>query len=61
MVDEYYYYAVAMVIIATLSVAISLIQTRRHMQHLHDMVKSKTDVSVIRNGTVSISVLIVLD
>ncbi len=33
---------------------VSLIQTRRHMQQLHDMVRTTTQVTVLRNGTVSI-------
>lgn len=51
--DEYYIYAVAVLIISTVSVVVSLIQTRRHMQHLHNMVKTETNVSVLRNGNVS--------
>lgn len=50
LVDNYYNYAVAMFFIATLSVLISLFQTRRYMKQLHDMAATHTTVSVMRNG-----------
>ena len=50
LIDNYYYYAVAMFGIATLSVLISLFQTRRYMKQLHDMAATHTTVSVIRDG-----------
>lgn len=48
--DEYYTYAVAMFAIATLSVLISLFQTRRYMKQLRDMAATRTTVSVLRDG-----------
>ena len=50
LIDHYYYYAVAMFFIASVSVLISLIQTRRYMQQLRDMVSTYTTVTVIRDG-----------
>lgn len=47
--DVYYLYAGAVFVISTISVLTSLIQTRRHMKQLHDMVITTTQVSVIRN------------
>ena len=37
-------------LISTLSVLISLVQTRRHRQQLHDMVVSSSTVTVMRDG-----------
>lgn len=50
MADSYFYYAGAVLIIFIVSMFVSLVQTRRHMQRLHDMVKTSGHVTVIRDN-----------
>ena len=52
MADSYFYYAGAVLIIFIVSMFVSLIQTRRHLQRLHDMVKTSGRVTVIRDNQV---------
>ncbi|KAL5492024.1 hypothetical protein EMCRGX_G017412 [Ephydatia muelleri] len=48
--EQYYYYAGVIVLMSSSSIIASLIQTRRNMQQLHDMVKQNCSVTVIRDG-----------
>eukprot|EP00731_Ephydatia_muelleri_P014336 Em0008g56a len=48
--EVYYLYAAIILVMSTFSVMTSLIQTRRNMQQLHDMVKQNCSVTVIRDG-----------
>jgi predicted P-type ATPase len=49
-VEQYYYYAGAVFLISCVSVIISLLQTRRHLQQIHDIAFSSTTVTVVREG-----------
>ena len=53
MCDDYYYYASCIIIISLISICVSLYETRRQAQSLHDMVTSGNDgsVTVLRPGT----------
>lgn len=44
--DEYYYYASCIGLISLVSVIVSLIETRRQSQSLHDMVASSNEIKV---------------
>eukprot|EP00095_Tigriopus_kingsejongensis_P002264 snap_masked-scaffold633_size121756-processed-gene-0.12 protein:Tk02264 transcript:snap_masked-scaffold633_size121756-processed-gene-0.12-mRNA-1 annotation:"probable cation-transporting atpase 13a3-like" len=44
--DNYYYYASCIFLISIISIGISLLETRRQSQALHDMVSSSNDLSV---------------
>lgn len=50
MADDYYYYSATVFFISSLSLIISLVQTRRHLQQLHDMVATSCTVTVLRDG-----------
>ena len=42
--------AAAVFIISAISLLVSLLQTRRNMQQLHDMVRASSSVTVLRDG-----------
>ena len=42
--------AAAVVVISAVSVLVSLVQTRKYMEQLHDMMKTSCKVNVMRNG-----------
>lgn len=46
--DEYYYYAGAIVFISLTSIIVSIYQTRKHLQTLHDMIAKSSIVSVLQ-------------
>ena len=51
MCDDYYYYAACIIIISLISVTVSLTETRRQAQSLHDMVTGDEGRSeVLRPG-----------
>ncbi|XP_064384739.1 polyamine-transporting ATPase 13A3-like isoform X2 [Halichondria panicea] len=47
---QYYYYAGAVFLISVISVVVSLIQTRRNLQQLHDLIAQSCTVTVLRGG-----------
>ena len=52
MCDDYYYYAACIIIISLISITVSLSETRRQAQSLHDMVTGAEGRSeVLRPGT----------
>ncbi|TRY61546.1 hypothetical protein TCAL_03194 [Tigriopus californicus] len=44
--DNYYYYATCILLISLISIGVSLVETRRQSQALHDMVSSSNDLAV---------------
>ncbi|XP_020601351.1 probable cation-transporting ATPase 13A3 isoform X3 [Orbicella faveolata] len=54
--DEYYYYAVTILIVSLLSIIITVYQTRRHLVTLRDMVAVSETVTVLRNNAVQVDV-----
>ena len=57
MCDDYYYYAACIIIISLISVTVSLTETRRQAQSLHDMVTGDEGRSeVLRPGTGKVNI-----
>ena len=62
MCDDYYYYAACIIIISLISITVSLSETRRQAQSLHDMVTGAEGRSeVLRPGTGKVNRVIVRD
>ncbi|XP_078374483.1 polyamine-transporting ATPase 13A3-like isoform X2 [Oculina patagonica] len=50
--DEYYYYAVTILIVSLVSIIITVYQTRKHLVTLRDMVAVSERITVLRNNAV---------
>ena len=50
LIDEYYYYAIAIVVVSLGSIVISIFQTRKHLQTLRAMIAKSGDVNVLMPG-----------
>ncbi|XP_064387649.1 polyamine-transporting ATPase 13A3-like isoform X2 [Halichondria panicea] len=48
--EDYYYYAGAIFVISMISVTVSLVQTRRNLQQLHDLIAHSCTVTVLRGN-----------
>jgi len=54
--DDYYYYAVTILIVSLISIIITVYQTRIHLVTLRDMVAVSETVTVLRNNAVQVDV-----
>ncbi|CAF0752314.1 unnamed protein product [Brachionus calyciflorus] len=50
MIDEYYLYAICIIVISLISMILSLVETKRQAQTLHDMVKTNNRINVCRGN-----------
>lgn len=55
-VDNYYYYAVAILMVSLVSIIITIYQTRMHLKTLRDMVAVSERVTVLRNNAVQLEI-----